>query len=120
MRSKSIRCEGEGEGDASVRKKSNHPSLMSSLNSDKETGNVSLVARSQARQSFGGSVQAMSGYSPSMRQSSHSPQSGTDADSAIGADSSTSPELRHETDFPEDGGEHFECFGENNGTDFER
>lgn len=62
---------------------------------------------------------AMPGYSPSMRQSSHSPQSGTDADSAIGADSSTSPELRHERDFPEDGGEHFECFGENNGTEFE-
>ena len=62
----------------------------------------------------------MPGYSPSMRQSSHSPQSATDGDSAIGADSSTSPELRHEIDFPEESGEHFECFGENNGTEFER
>jgi len=61
----------------------------------------------------------MPGYSPSMRQSSHSPQSATDGDSAIGADSSTSPELRHEIDFPEESGEHFECFGENNGTEFE-
>ena len=75
---------------------------------------------SRARQKLVGSEEAMPGYSPSMRQSSHSPQSGTDGDSAIGADSSTSPELRYEIDFPEEGGEHFECFGENNGTDFER
>ena len=93
---------------------------MSLLYSDKEIGNGSLVVGRPARQKLVGSEEAMPGYSPSMRQSSHSPQSGTDADSAIGADSSTSPELRHERDFPEDGGEHFECFGENNGTDFER
>ena len=97
---------------------------MSLHNSDKEIGNGRVVVGSQARQKLVVSEEAlpaMPGYSPSMRQSSHSPQSGTDADSAIGADSSTSPELRHERDFPEDeGGEHFECFGENNGTEFER
>ena len=99
-----------------------HQSLMSLHNSDSEIGNGSLVVGSQTSQKLVGSeeAKAMPGYSPSMRQSSHSPQSGTDADSAIGADSSTSPELRHEIDFPEEGGEHFECFGENNGTDFER
>ena len=93
---------------------------MSLHYSDKEIGNGRVVVGSQARQKLVGSEEAMPGYSPSMRQSSHSPQSGTDADSAIGADSSTSPELRHERDFPEETGEHFECFGENNGTDFER
>ena len=111
---------GEGEGGVSS---DLSQSLIYLLNSDKETTcNGRALASCQAdRQKPGGSPGlAMPGYSPSMRQSSHSPQSGTDADSAIGADSSTSPELRHEIDFPEEGGEHFECFGENNGTDFER
>jgi len=57
-----------------------------------------------------------------MRAISNSPQSGTDADSAIGADvdSSTSPELRNESDFAEEREETFVCFGENDGADFEQ
>ena len=61
----------------------------------------------------------MPAYSPSMRQS-QSPHSMTDGDSAIGGDSSTSPELRHETDFSDEKEENFECFGENDGLEFER
>eukprot|EP00092_Neocalanus_flemingeri_P095404 GFUD01121385.1.p1 GENE.GFUD01121385.1~~GFUD01121385.1.p1 ORF type:complete len:416 (+),score=139.83 GFUD01121385.1:290-1537(+) len=60
----------------------------------------------------------MPAYSPSMRQS-QSPHSMTDGDSAIGGDSSTSPELRHETDFSDEKEENFECFGENDGQEFE-
>lgn len=60
----------------------------------------------------------MPAYSPSMRQS-QSPHSMTDGDSAIGGDSSTSPELRHETDFSDEKEENFECFGENDGLEFE-
>jgi len=57
-----------------------------------------------------------------MRAISNSPQSGTDADSAIGADvdSSTSPELRNESDFAEEKEETFICFGENDGADFDQ
>ena len=61
----------------------------------------------------------MPAYSPSMRHS-QSPHSMTDGDSAIGGDSSTSPELRHETDFSDEKEENFECFGENDGPEFER
>ena len=55
-----------------------------------------------------------------MRATSRSPGSGTDADSAIGAESSTSPELRHETDFADEKEETFVCFGENDGGDYEQ
>jgi len=61
---------------------------------------------------------SMPAYSPTMRQS-QSPHSMTDGDSAIGGDSSTSPELRHETDFSDEKEENFECFGENDGPEFE-
>ena len=61
----------------------------------------------------------MPAYSPYMRHS-QSPHSMTDGDSAIGGDSSTSPELRHETDFSDEKEENFECFGENDGPEFER
>merc|ERR1719317_283477 len=60
----------------------------------------------------------MPAYSPSMRLS-QSPHSLTDGDSAIGGDSSTSPELRHHTDFGDEKEENFECFGENDGPEFE-
>ena len=59
----------------------------------------------------------------SLRATSRSPGSGTDADSAIGADtaeSSTSPELRHETDFADEKEETFVCFGENDGGDYDQ
>lgn len=71
----------------------------------------------------------MPGHSPrmapgdSMRATSRSPGSGTDADSAIGADTaetSTSPELRHETDFADEKEETFVCFGENDGGDYDQ
>lgn len=68
----------------------------------------------------------MPGHSPrmapgdSMRATSRSPGSGTDADSAIGAESSTSPELRHETDFADEKEETFVCFGENDGGDYDQ
>ena len=62
---------------------------------------------------------SMPAYSPAMR-TSHSPHSLTDGDSAIGGDSSTSPELRHHTDFSDEKEENFECFGENDGPEFER
>ena len=91
-------------------------SLHSVFVSDKESGdNV------RRRQSAG-----MPGFSPSRaaaehehgrepRAASRSPLSGTDADSALGAevDSSTSPELRHETDFADEGEETFGGYGEN-------
>jgi len=59
----------------------------------------------------------------SLRATSRSPGSGTDGDSAIGADtaeSSTSPELRHETDFADEKEETFVCFGENDGGDYDQ
>ena len=65
------------------------------------------------------SSSSMPAYSPSMRLS-QSPHSLTDGDSAIGGDSSTSPELRHHTDFSDEKEENFECFGENDGPEFER
>ena len=65
------------------------------------------------------SATSMPAYSPSMRHS-QSPHSLTDGDSAIGVDSSTSPELRHHTDFSDEKEENFECFGENDGPEFER
>ena len=57
-----------------------------------------------------------------MRDTSRSPQSGTDADSAIGADadSSTSPELRHVIDFVDEKEETFTCFGENDTNEFDQ
>jgi len=64
------------------------------------------------------SATSMPAYSPSMRHS-QSPHSLTDGDSAIGVDSSTSPELRHHTDFSDEKEENFECFGENDGPEFE-
>lgn len=51
---------------------------------------------------------------------SHSPNSISDVDSAIGGDNaSTSPEVRFDTDFSDEKEENFECFGENDDTERE-
>ena len=84
---------------------------------------------SVSEESAGAGPRLMPGHSPrmapgdSMRATSRSPGSGTDADSAIGADTaetSTSPELRHETDFADEKEETFVCFGENDGGDYDQ